>query len=498
MDPQKTSSPSSDSDKPKEPTTGSSETHEDPKLWGDSHQDDKPVTDDKPADDTSSADGDKPADSASDDAPKDDKIAINNWTDSASSDSSSDATDDSADKPATDPKPEAPISAPVAPAAEVTAAMPAAPAPAEPAPAIPSWPGTPASASPSMPASAVMGGTPSTKSKKGLLIGLVIALVVLVLGGGAAAAYFGYVVPNKPENVLKTALVNGFAQNKVDSEHFNGKVSVTDKTSNMTLSGTFNGGSTAKGAFDMTADIDAVVTKVKLDVRSVDGDTVYLRVGGLNGLPELLNAYGGGTATSSSEMAAYASIIGILNNQWIEINQSILSQLGAADMGSFKITDADRTKIGNAYEAHQFLTVQEKLGDEKISDMASYHYKVAINKAELKDFMVAVKDAKLDSIKLTQDDITQFNDAVKNIDFTKYPVDVWVSKDKKLIDQVSFSYSNKDVALSARATIIDYKPVTVTKPEGAKSLLEIISQMYSGQLNDATLMQELQSNGISL
>jgi hypothetical protein len=498
MDPQKTSSPSSDSDKPKENMNGSADAYEDPKPWDDNHESDKSMDADKPSEDTASSetDADKPADTAAGnaDAPEGDKIAINNWTDS---DKSADVDASESPESPADPKPEVPVSAPAEPAAEVTAAVPAVPASIEPKPAIPSWPGAPAAASPSMPASTAP-GTPGTKTKKGLLIVLVIAIVVLILGGGAAAAYFGYVVPNKPENVLKTALVNEF-NGTVDSEHFDGKVAVKDKQSDMTLTGTFNGGMTKKGAFDIHGDLDAVVTKIKLDMRSTDGDTVYVRVSGLNGLPELLKAYGGDTsAADSTEIAAYASIISVINNQWIEINQSVLSQLGVTGTDSFKLTDADRTKIANAYGNHEFLSIQEKLAGEKINDMDSYHYKVAINKAELKDFMTELKNAKLDSMKLTQDDLDQFNDAVKNVDFTKYPVDVWVNKDKKLIDQVSFTYSTKDVSLDMRLSTVDYKPVTVTKPTGAKSLLEVISQMYSSQLDNSTLMQELQSNGISL
>src|SRR6266576_6116904 len=46
---------------------------------------------------------------------------------------------------------------------------------------------------------------------------LVPALVMLVLLGGGAAAYFGYYVPNKPENVLRQAIENSLTEHQATS-----------------------------------------------------------------------------------------------------------------------------------------------------------------------------------------------------------------------------------------------------------------------------------------
>ncbi|HSX17553.1 MAG TPA: hypothetical protein VLH86_05645 [Patescibacteria group bacterium] len=370
--------------------------------------------------------------------------------------------------------------------------------PASTASAVPSWhAASDPSPAPSMPATpmpaSIVGGVPPKASKKKMLIALVVGVGVLVLGGASAAAYFGYVVPNKPQNVLKTALVNSFSESKVKSAHFNGKVSVKDKASNQTIAATFTGGANTDGAMDLQASVDAIVTKVTLDVRSVDGSTYYLKVGGLEGLPELMSAYGG------TDASAYASVISGLNQQWIEINQSVLSQLGSSAT-TLKMSQADRDKLAAAYKDHQFLTVQQTLKDEKISGMNSHHYKIAVDKQQLKDFVKAVKDAKLDSVKMSQDELDSFNNSVKDVDFSKHPVDVWVTKDTKLVDQIAFSYEDNQGTLDVRYTVTDYnKPVNVTKPAGAKSLLEVMSQLLmSSGGNDTTIMNELQNNGISL
>src|SRR6266545_1720262 len=131
----------------------------------------------------------------------------------------------SAETPAPAPAPPTPSGAPAAPLTPTTdRTIPDVGIPG-PAPAGPAWPTAPDNQTPVMPAS-FAAGTPK-KSKKGLLIGLIVAAAVVIFGGASAAAYLGYVVPNKPENVLKTALINSFSTDKVTSQHFEGKLSIT-------------------------------------------------------------------------------------------------------------------------------------------------------------------------------------------------------------------------------------------------------------------------------
>jgi hypothetical protein len=510
--------PSPDSEKPKEDVTGptgDAHSSDDHKSWDVSPSSDNTTSNDtgssdKPADDSS--DSSSPDDTSTvDDKPEagdaagkdgDDKVAMagDSWkVDDPDSDATSAKPDDDkpsdsvavpAATPTTDTDTDSGIPAAIPPSSVI--AKPAAPAPAAPA-----WPASTPGAV--MPASAI-GGAHKPANKKKLLVALIIAVVIVVLGGGVAAAYFGYVAPNKPENVLKTALMNTFDSQKVKSEHFNGKLSMKDKESNMTMAATFTGGANSDGAFEVKADVDAVVTKLTLDARSTDGKTLYLKVGGLEGLPELLNAY---DDTATPEDAAIAKamtpVIASLNNQWVEINQSILSQFGIDADTSTKLSQADLNKLADAYAKHQFLSVQEKLASEKISDMDSYHYKVAVDKTELKAFVTAVKDAKIDSLKVTQDNVTDFNNMVKDVDFSKYPLDVWITKDTKFIDQVTFTYGDKESTVNARLTVVDYnKPVTVVKPTGAKSILEVISELYTGTAGKDDILTQLEGSGISL
>jgi len=312
------------------------------------------------------------------------------------------------------------------------------------------------------------------KSKKPMLIAIIAVAVVCILLGASAAAY--YVVMNKPQNVLNTALVNEFSKGKVNSVNFEGNIDYKPKGSN-TVSTTFTGASNNDGAFTVSAKVDAVVTTIKVDLESADGKSYYLRLGGLDGVDKLLGMGG------ASEMAP--AIAGI-NNQWLEITQGMLKQLTGTDTDvSTKLSDADRQKLADAYKKNQFLVVSKTLKDENIKGKSSRHYQVTIDKTKLKNFAAAVKAANISSLKMTGDNLKSFNEEADKTDFGKYPVDVWVSKSDKLINQVAFQGTDQGNTYSLRFTITDFnKPVTVQPPKDAKSLLEVLSALLSGSFSD--------------
>lgn len=326
----------------------------------------------------------------------------------------------------------------------------------------------------------MQGGSPQVmgmvaqKRKKPLIIGCIAGLLVLVLLAASASAYY---VVNKPQNVLGMALANSFASNKIQSDSFDGSVEL-QSGSGPALTATFNGAASQSGAFTLSGSVDAVVTNITLDMRSTDGATYYFKVGGLQGLPQLLNASGDATNTQ------LAPIIGSLNDQWIEINQSIIQQLTGKDSQvNFKLSDADRAKLAGAYKKNQFMVVQQKLADESIKGKPSFHYKVVIDAAKLKSFAAALKAANLDSIKITQDQLSSFNKTVNDAQFSKYPFDVWVAKSGRLIDQLTVAASQNGSTIKMRITVDDYnKPVNVEKPAGAKSLLDVLGGLFTSGL----------------
>jgi hypothetical protein len=373
-----------------------------------------------------------------------------------------------------------------------------------------------ASSTPPVSPSATPAGVPPTlppkPRKKGLVAALIAAGAVLVLAGGSAAAYFGYYVPNKPENVLKAAIVNSFDTNKTKTINFEGELNAEDSESDMNIGVDFKGAAGENCNFDLHADIDAMVTKLTLDMRSVDGKDYYLKVGGLEGLPELLNTFGDSSADAAAIAQVYSPLIASINNQWYMLNESLIKEAVGSETTCSHYSEEDISKVGQAYENNQFLSVQKALADEKIKNVDSHHYKVAIDGAKAKGFMAAIKNANLKELKISDEQLKEFNKLVESGEDNKQPLDVWISKESKLINQLAYSYTEKTTTLDMRFTVTDVnKEVKVEKPEGAKSVMELLSSFLGeGGLNALTgtpgleqssdvdaMMRELES-GISL
>lgn len=146
---------------------------------------------------------------------------------------------------------------PVMPAQPVTP-QPVAAAPAAPTPQVIGMTGQPLAQQPMpQPAPQVSGSQPKVvkKQRKAIKVILIALLGVGVLAGGSAAAYFGMVVPNKPENVLKVAVANSLAstsatinaklEGKADNVAY--KVDAVSKSNTVTKTSSFETKATVSG-----------------------------------------------------------------------------------------------------------------------------------------------------------------------------------------------------------------------------------------------------------
>ncbi len=319
--------------------------------------------------------------------------------------------------------------------------------------------------------------TATKKGKKTLLFGLIAAAVVLLLSGGAAASYY-YFVNNKPENILKAALANSVDPEKAKTAHYAMTMAAGDDE--LTVNTNFKiAVDDTTGAFDISGTADALITTIKVDARSTDGKTYYFKVGGLDGLSELMG--------STGLTEAYAPAIALFNDQWIEINQSFIEQMSKeANMKiSTVLSESDKRKIGEAYLKYPFLVMKEVMQAENINGKPSYHYKVAIDPAVLKTFIVALKEANLDVYKPDQKVIDAVNKAIDQAKFDKYPFEVWIDKDTKMFSQYRVAFTDDDgVKTDMKLTVESYnQPVKVEKPADSKSILEIIGE-FSGLMNE--------------
>ncbi len=323
-------------------------------------------------------------------------------------------------------------------------------------------------------------------SKKVKIIALIIGLLVILIGG-SVGAYFGVIAPSKPQRIVQDSLTNTVST-KITSAKFEGEVSCVSGDACKSASAlTFSGSANDKGSLDVKLQLKTVVAAIGVDLRSVGDKSIYLRLSGLDGLDKLL-AGQGGSSQSSSLFASYAPIIRQVNNQWYTIDESLLKQAGGsvgAATNETSLSEADAKKIGDIYKKHQFITVLKKLPNEKIHNQDSYHVQVSVDKAQFKAFATELKSSGIKTFNFN--DIDQKDiDAIDKIDFSKYPVDMWVGKSDRKVSQLATTITEKENTVKVRVAIFDYnKPVTVEKPAGAKSVMELIGEL-SGSLGGSS------------
>jgi len=295
-------------------------------------------------------------------------------------------------------------------------------------------------------------------------------LAVLLLLGASAGAYFGYYMPNQPQNIWKTALTRtgkgydkltqyAVTQFKADSGlKLDGKFQTSGFFS---ADGTFSGDSD-KDNGEFTGSISAGGVKVNADVRllksATDAPDVYFKIDGIQGLGDLVSGFAG---------PQYKDAINNLNGKWYFIDHSLFDQISGGNGNNLQVSSADVNSVlkavGDASKQNVFtsdpdkmaFTVKKEVGKEKQDGRSVYHYVAGINKENLKSYVTALCDnLKQSNLKkyfngdsqATADAIgcNTASKSVDNFDASR-TADVWVDLHTKLIHKVRITDTkNKD------------------------------------------------------
>jgi len=314
----------------------------------------------------------------------------------------------------------------------------------------------------------------SRRFKKKWLLPLSIVLAVLAIVGISSAAYFGLIISKQPKYVLARAIGNTISSEKMSSSQYDGELTVTNQKDKKTYAGTFTGGADSKN-LTLSASIGIEGTTLKLDVRTIDNSAAYLKVDGLKGLSDVL------TASDDKTLAQSAPFIESLNGQWVAFDQNALKSLGAGTpTDTFSLSEKDAKKVEQMYKKHFFFEVTKTYPDQKVHGAESHHYRVKVNQDELQAFVTELKAADVPNVTIPEEAITQ----LKKSQVGKYPFELWIDRDKQIINQVSATFVDDSAKVSIRMALHDInKPIEVTKPQGAKTLLEVLGVSLGDQMN---------------
>lgn len=319
---------------------------------------------------------------------------------------------------------------------------------------------------------------PRGGGKKKFVMILAVALIIIALFGGSAAAYFGVIVPNKPQNVLKKALANSVGREQLKSGQFDGEITVTGEDVPKELKNiTFSGGFSQEENIGLNLTVNYTGGQSGAEMRIFKDQDSYIKLTGLENLTTLLTAQAvKEDNVSVKEFASTLTFLKKFNNQWIVVPQEFTKNSGATSsaLSGGQLSDADAQKIAVAYKNHPFATITKNYPAEKVNDVNSYHYEVGVDKEQLKAFLTEVKNDNIKDLTITQADI----DSVDKMDLSHTTIELWVAKSTKTVNKVKVVASDKDGKSTATVVVTlkqANKPYSVEKPTGAVPFEQILN-----------------------
>lgn len=330
----------------------------------------------------------------------------------------------------------------------------------------------------------------NAKRKKILLTITGVLAGIVLLGGGIAAAYVGIIVPNKPENVLKTAIVNT-AQEKqislngvVDTKAVDPTKENAEPASKIIFSTKSNAD---KKQAEATIKLTMSGIDFPLDARYVDGN-VYVKLGDLKTVMSLISGYAGDAlGFDSSELdPLIANVSNLVSNQWIEFDSTLLNTAGASCVTDtdFTLTDQDIQLLEDQYITNPFATITSH-SEDTVDGKTATKFEITIDDNKAAGYLGNKKLQDLSfvkTLKKCQAFSKDFNQNTKSLaDGDMTPLTIWVDKDTKRISKIASHSTKQDAQKSnMQATIestISYGSVSVQKPENATPMMQVWSEL---------------------
>jgi hypothetical protein len=216
------------------------------------------------------------------------------------------------------------------------------------------------------------------------------------------------------------------------------------------------------------------------DVRYINKE-FYMKVGGLDGLGPLLSRFG-------PEAEEYATVIERLNDTWYVVDRSASNAFGTDSSCStdfsINLNENDLKTISRAYKNHPLFTIVST-SKEVVNGTNTTKFIVdPTSDAEAEAFLDEISSISyISNAKkcLGEDAEESFGDEeiVPNTDsLTEGNIAFYVTEDKQ-IKKLELS-GEDDTSKFSMSGLFDYRPVTVSVPEGAKPIQELLFNLYGG------------------
>ena len=308
---------------------------------------------------------------------------------------------------------------------------------------------------------------------------LILLLVPLLLLGGSAAAYFGYVVPNKPENVLAKAIANSLSQHQITtkgtldatSSGFSTKIEYTAATNEDSHATDLNLNTTISGV------------NIPMEIISAKGN-VYFKVGNLSSLEGIANQFIGDSTPSIKTLED--QINKSITNQWISVDSTLIKEAKLDCLASFpaSFSQTDIKSLKAAYANAQFAAISSHSADT-VNGAKATKYEVKIDDNVLSKFNLnGTSYFKNINDCLKKADPTSTLDLSSSKDGDTTPITIWVDSAKRIVKYSSQSTA-KDKAKGIEGDItgtITYGNVNISAPTSSKPVLNLLNDLNLNSL----------------
>lgn len=320
------------------------------------------------------------------------------------------------------------------------------------------------------------------KSKKGLIIGLIIGAALLVFGGASVLAY--NVWYQNPQKVITDAIINAATAKTAiytgvvtsDSDDYKIKIDVTARQAS------------AVGSLAAKATLTVGTKEYKLDGSALidkAGD-LYFKVENLDSIAtEYKNLLQG---SDPAVLARVDTLVKKIDGTWIKISSDDLKSFSDSyataktcindTVTKFKDDKAAIKEVSTLYKKHQFIAVDESLGTKD----GSLGYMIKADKTQTKAFAEGLKDTtiykslnKCDSSYTI--DTSDFDSTLATDSSNTTKVEVWVSRWSHQMTKLSLSDTTDGTKLAATIAPVYGQPVTVETPASSTTLAKLQSDI---------------------
>ncbi len=316
------------------------------------------------------------------------------------------------------------------------------------------------------------------KSKKGLIIGFVVATLFVLIGASAAVFAFVY---NDPKNVVADGL---FKLATSENVSMTGNYTMTEGGSSVKIDfDAYANKTQLSGNVDVTYNVAGKDTKIKAHYIG-DSKTSYIKVDDarrhildLSGMSEMDEDQ----ARSFEEI--FGDLMDKLDGKWVKITDEDLDSYSKLNNGPSVVTatcteeqlrkiseDTGGTQeIKDLYTKYTFI-IPESLGSETVDGVNSNHYKLKLDKRVLSDFLNGFLGTKLfsavddcSSDNLAEELKTTIGELKTDTSEFKTKMEIWINPWSHEVTKMSASEDDETTKSS-----LEIKPKT-----GVKNPIEV-------------------------